>query len=90
MLTLLDCLDMCDLSSEVVDAIAEHEKLPCIVAAELGNCLACSPTGLSVIHRYILDDIADADGHGDHRRRARMEAALGRFREAHPGLPALG
>lgn len=89
MLTLQDCLDMCDLSEEVVDAIAEHEKLPCILAAELGSCLACSPSGQAVIHRYLLDAIGDARRRGDLARLSRFQLALAQFRKAHPGVPAL-
>lgn len=89
MLTLQDCLDMCELGPEVVEAIAEHEGLPAILAAELGNCLACSNGGLAVVHRFILDDIAGALQRGDRTRLASLEAALSDFRRRHPGVPAL-
>lgn len=89
MLTLQDCLDMCDLSPEIVDAIAEHESLPPILAAELGNCLACSNGGLAVIHQFILDDMVDAIGRGDGRHLACLERTLRGFRRAHPGMPAV-
>lgn len=85
MLTLQDCLDMCDLAPEVVDAIAEHEHLPCILAAELTECLQCSPSGRALIHRFILDGVADALRRGDRARLARCEAALAEFRRRHPG-----
>lgn len=89
MLTLQDCLDMCDLTPEIIDAIAEHERLPAILAAELGNCLACSNGGLAVIHQFILDDMAEATGRGDHRHLARLEHTLTDFRHSHPGMPAV-
>lgn len=89
MLTLQDCLDMCDLTPEIVDAIAEHEKVPQIVAAELGNCLTCSNGGLAVIHQFILDDMADAIGRNDYRHLARLEHTLTVFRRSHPGMPAV-
>lgn len=89
MLTLQDCLDMCDLTPEIVEAIAEHEKVPQIVAAELGNCLASSNGGLAVIHQFILDDITDAKGRGDQRHLARLEHTLDDFRHCHPGMPAV-
>lgn len=90
MLTLQDCLDMCDLSPEVVDAIAEHEHLPCILAAQLGECLACSASGRALIHSFILDGLADSMRRGDRRRLARFERALKAFRSAHPGISARG
>jgi hypothetical protein len=89
MLTLQDCLDMCDLNPEIVEAIAEHERLPAILAAELGNCLACSNGGLAVIHQFILDDMADAKGRGDGNHLAQLQRALSTFRHAHPGMPAV-
>lgn len=89
MLTLQDCLDMCDLGPEVVEVIAEHEGLPSILAAELGSCLSCSNGGLAVIHRFILDDIACALQRGDRARLASLETTLKDFRRDHPGLPAL-
>ena len=60
MLTLQDCIASCGLTEEEVDAIAEHEHLPEIVAAELGNYLLQGPDGVPRIKRIILDDIAAA------------------------------
>lgn len=89
MLTLQDCLDMCELTPEIVDAIAEHERLPAILAAELGNCLACSNGGLALIHQFILEDMADAVGRGDRRHLASLRRALSKFDRDHPGIPTI-
>jgi hypothetical protein len=89
MLTLQDCLDMCDLTPEIVEAIAEHERLPPILATELGNCLACSNGGLAVIHQFILEELAEASERGDRRQLARLRHTLSDFRHAHPGMPAV-
>lgn len=89
MLTLQDCLDMCDLTPEIIDAIAEHERLPCILAAELGDCLCCSVGGRAVIHRFILDCLADATKRGDSARLQRMKTALEDFHRRHPGVAPL-
>lgn len=85
MLTLQDCMDMCGLSPDVVDAIAVHEHLPSILATELGECLCASASGRALIHRFILDGIADAMRRHDTYRLSRLEAALEQFRRAHPG-----
>ena len=45
MLSLEDCLALCELSEEEVLAIAHHERIPEIVAAELGHYLARTPQG---------------------------------------------
>lgn len=43
MLSLEDCLGLCDLSEDEVLAIAEHERIPEIAAVELGNYLLHTP-----------------------------------------------
>lgn len=89
MLTLQDCLDMCDMDPDIVEAVAQHERLPSIVAAQLCESLACSNSGLAVIHRMILDDMDAATHRCDSRRLARLQQALVTFRRCHPGTPAL-
>ena len=39
MLTYEDCVGLTDLEAEDIEAIAQHEHVPEIVAAELGCCL---------------------------------------------------
>ncbi|HSV29571.1 MAG TPA: hypothetical protein VLL76_08425 [Candidatus Omnitrophota bacterium] len=90
MLTLQDCVDMCGLPPDVVDAIADHEHLPSILAAELGECLCSSPSGRALIHRFILDGIAEAMRRHDGYRLDRMERALDQFRSSHPGSAVMG
>ena len=57
MLSLEDCLEFCDLEQDEVAAIAEHEHVPTIVAAELGCELLKSEAGVARLHTMILDDI---------------------------------
>ena len=45
MLSLEDCLALCELSEDEVLAIAHHEHVPEIAAAELGNYLIHTPEG---------------------------------------------
>ena len=61
MLTFEDCLGLSGLTEKEIDAIAQHEHLPEIVALELGNYLLHQPDGAPKIRRMILDDIADAE-----------------------------
>ncbi|MEM9684989.1 MAG: hypothetical protein AAF942_17080, partial [Pseudomonadota bacterium] len=60
MLTLKDVIGLCDLTEDEVRAIAEHEHLPDVVAAELGNYLVHSEGGIPHIKRMIVDDIEAA------------------------------
>lgn len=86
MLTIVDCIALSGLSDAEVDAIAEHEHLPPIVAAELGNCLECDPAGQRVIAAFIRDDIARARAHGAARHVAELAGVLQRYMEHHRGL----
>jgi len=68
MLSLEDCVALCDLTEEEVLAIAQHEHIPEIVAAELGNYLLRSPDGELLIKAMIRDDIAAAAASGNRLR----------------------
>ena len=84
MLTLQDCLDLCDLTEEEVLAIAEHERIPEIAAIELGNYLVHTPDGERYIKAMIRDDIDAAIARGDHRHAAALRLVLRHFVLEHP------
>ena len=84
MLTFEDCLGLSDLTEEEVDAIAEHEHVPEIIAAELGSYLVHSSTGVPMIRRIILDDIEAARNRGDNDHALRLKLVLKHFVETHP------
>lgn len=84
MLTLDDCFALCDLTEEEVAAIAEHEHLPMIVAAELGNYLIQGPDGALKIKRIIVDDIRAAAAVRDLARVLALKLVLRHFVERHP------
>ena len=60
MLSLQDCLDMADLTDVELAAIARHEKIPPIVALELGHRLVQTEAGVEVLRQFIQDDIKSA------------------------------
>ena len=60
MLTLKDCIDLSDLSDAEVAAIAEHEHVPELVAAEIGCKLVNSTAGRLVLKRYIRENLVHA------------------------------
>ena len=84
MLSLEDCLALCELSEEEVLAIAHHERLPEIAAAELGNYLAHTPEGEMRIKTIIRDDIAEARAQGDRVRELGLKLMLRDFVLRHP------
>jgi uncharacterized hydantoinase/oxoprolinase family protein len=83
-LNIQDCLDMSELTAEEVHAIAEHENLAEVVAAELGNYLVHTSSGERQIRRMILDDIRDANDANDAVRAAKLKLVLKQFVETHP------
>lgn len=56
MLSLEDCLALCELSEDDVLAIAHHERIPEIVAAELGHHLARTPQGELALQRMLRQE----------------------------------
>jgi hypothetical protein len=79
MLTLKDCIAMSGLTRDEIDAIAEHEHVPEIVAAELANYLVCQPDGVPRIRRIIIDDIEMARSQGKVAHAARLKLVLQHF-----------
>lgn len=84
MLSLEDCLALCDLSEEEVLAIAHHEHIPEIAAAELANYLVHTPQGEMRIKKIIRDDIAEACVGGNRTRELALKLMLRNFVLHHP------
>jgi hypothetical protein len=86
MLSIDDCIALSDLSPEEVKAIAEHEHIPEIVAAELGNYIMQCPDGSLCVQKFILEDIATARAHGHMAHAAKLKLVLKHFVETHQEL----
>jgi hypothetical protein len=84
MLSLEDCLALCELSEDEVLAIAQHEHIPEIAAAEVGHYLVHSPEGEMRIKTIIRDDIAEARARGDRLRELGLKVVLRNFVLQHP------
>ncbi|TCO81236.1 hypothetical protein EV699_10978 [Plasticicumulans lactativorans] len=84
MLTEQECIDLCELSEEEIRAIAEHEHVPEVVAAELGQCLVQTHAGQWLIKRYIMEDIEQAQAAGRTEKAQQLEGVLERFDATHP------
>lgn len=87
MLTYEDCVGMSELTADEIDAIAEHEHLPAIVAAEMGRYLMTTEDGSLVLKRIILEDIDAARARGDTLHAACLRMVLRDFcKRAHIGV----
>jgi len=84
MLSLNDCLALCDLSEAEVLAIAHHERLPEIAAVELGHYLVRTPEGEMRIKAIIRDDIEEARARGDRGRELALRLVLREYVLRHP------
>ena len=90
MLSFEDCLAFCALTEDEIDAIAEHEGIPDLAAAELGATLLERPDGVARIRAMILDDIAAAQRHRKYIHSAQLKLVLRQFLESHPARSAPG
>jgi len=87
MLTWEDCLALCELDEDVIDAIAEHEHIPEMAALELGDYLVHHEDGVPRIRRMILDDIENAQAACNETHVAELKRTLAHFvayARAHP------
>jgi len=84
MLTLNDCIALCELNEGEVLAIAQHQRIPEIAAAELANYLLRRPDGELTIKSMIRDDIAQAAARCDRTRELALKTLLRNYVLQHP------
>jgi hypothetical protein len=84
MLSLEDCVALSRLTEEEIAAIAEHEHIPMIVAAELGNYLVQTPDGSRWIRSMIRDDIEAAHDREDLVHELALKLVLHHYLCCHP------
>lgn len=89
MLTFEDCLTLYHLTKEEVSAIAEHEQIPEIAAAEYGERLIQTADGEQHIKRMIVDDIQQAKDTNNQEQAEKLELILKHFVLHHPKLQVL-
>ncbi len=84
MLSLQDCLDLTELSDAELAAIARHEKIPPIVALELGHHLIQTAGGVETLRQFILDDIMSAQRQNRCGDCEEFSRTLADYNEKHP------
>lgn len=80
-----DCAAMCGLDLDEIGAIAEHEHVPEVAAAALGNYLLHKAGGETEIRRMLVDDIRAALGGNRLDHATELLMALRHFMGCHPG-----
>lgn len=84
MLSLEECLDFCELDIDEIEAIAEHEHIPVIVAAEYGCEMLKTPDGVRNLRGILRDNIDCAESHGQAERALRFRSVYRHFCATHP------
>ncbi|NBC31529.1 MAG: hypothetical protein GVY13_02520 [Alphaproteobacteria bacterium] len=86
MITIQDCIGLSSLSESEVDAIAEHEHVPEMIAVELGYWLGRTPDGQQRILWMIDDDIGLARVHGNMVHARELLDVRAHYLETHPTI----
>jgi hypothetical protein len=86
MLSLEDCIALSDLTKDEILAIAQHEHIPEIAAAELGNYLSRTSDGRLAIKSMIRDDIRAAEARGERGRVLALKMVLRSYVSERRGL----
>ncbi|MDK9697336.1 MAG: hypothetical protein OEL76_13190 [Siculibacillus sp.] len=84
MISKTDILGMCDLEPDEIEAIAEHEHIPEVAAAALGDYLVHQEHGAERVRDMIVDDIRHAVERRDRAHAATLHMALRHFLTTHP------
>ena len=84
MITLKDCIALCGLTEQEVQAIGEHEHVPTIAASAMASYLLKEPHGEEKIRDMIRDDIRDALQRGDRNHARELFMTLRHFLDVHP------
>ena len=90
MLTIEDCIELSELTEEEILAIAEHEHIPEIAAAALGQYLLNQAQGPGKIRDMIRDDIRSALARNDRAHARELLMALRHFLSEHPQSQVTG
>ena len=83
-----DCIGLCGLDEAEVQALAEHEHVPGIVAAELAQHLLGQSDGCRTIGAMNSNDVSWAFARGDRQYAEELKSTLHRFVDAHPEVLA--
>ncbi|MGH8679141.1 MAG: hypothetical protein ACREUQ_12430 [Burkholderiales bacterium] len=84
MLSLEDCIALSELCEEEILAIAEHEHIPEMAAAEMGNYLIQTASGATRLRAIIVEDIEQARERGDLHRTLALKLVCKNYLQQHP------
>jgi hypothetical protein len=83
MLTLQDCIGFSGLTADQLEAIADHENLDMIIAAEWAEAVLDRPEGEDMVERMLAEEVAFCESHHKEDRLIRFQAGLDDFHKHH-------
>jgi hypothetical protein len=89
MVTLDECIGMSGLTDDEITVIAEHRRMPSIVAVEVGHALLETAKGKHILRGYMSELLEKARVAGKRDRAQHLERVLIAFNRRHPTPPAL-
>jgi hypothetical protein len=84
MLTLQDCIGFSGLTPDQLEAIADHEHLDMIIAAEWAEVTLDKPEGEELVERMLAEEIDRCASHHKDEALRRYQAGLEEFHKQHP------
>lgn len=84
MLTLEECIGMSGLTEDEIAVVAEHQRVPHIVAAQMGHALLATPKGVYKLRGFIVDLLESAEAARRRDRAKHLDRVLTRFNARHP------
>jgi len=84
MISVEDCIAMCELTREEIAAIAEHEHLSEVGAAAFAEYMMHAPKGPETVRAMIVEDIRAAMERQDRDHARELLHALRHFEKEHP------
>jgi hypothetical protein len=84
MLTLQDCIAFSGLTPDQLDAVACHQHLPAVIAAEWAESVLESEGGIRLVEAVLVEEVACACAQGDRTCAERFRRGLEEFIRDHP------
>jgi hypothetical protein len=84
MISFQDCLDLCGLTEDEAQLLAEHENIPVMVAMQMGATLLQTPKGTYFLKCCIQDCLERAELSGQRDKARRIDRVLLDFNKSHP------
>ena len=84
MLTLQDCIGFSGLTADQLEAVADHEHMDLIIAAEWAEATLDRPEGEEMVERMLAEEVEFCETHPKGDRLIRYQAGLDDFHKHHP------